>query len=143
MTVRIRRLRLADHGDVVELLRRCGMTPRSRGRDSRPAFARQLRTHRTTYLGAFAGDRLVGVVLGTHDTRKGWINRLAVHPEYRRQGVATRLVRTCERGLRAEGIEMFAALIETGNAASKALFRKLGYATGRLTYARKKLRPGI
>ncbi|MBI4416870.1 MAG: GNAT family N-acetyltransferase [Euryarchaeota archaeon] len=136
-------MRLADHPAVVGLLRAAGMTPRTRGRDGRAAFARQLRSNRTRYLGAFDRTRLVGVVLGTHDTRKGWINRLAVHPGYRRRGVATRLVRECERTLRKAGIEMFAALIEGDNAASEALFRKLGYDTGRLIYARKKLRPDV
>ena len=35
---------------------------------------------------AEAGGELVGVVLGTHDGRKGWINRLAVAPAYQRRG---------------------------------------------------------
>lgn len=90
------------------------------------------------YLGAFEGERLVGTILGTHDTRKGWINRLAVHPAYRRKGLATRLVREAERGLRHRGLRMFAALIEPGNAASEALFHSLGYEVVPIAYVRKK-----
>jgi ribosomal protein S18 acetylase RimI-like enzyme len=33
-----------------------------------------------------------GVVMGTYDGRRGWIFRLAVHPAYRRHGLATELV---------------------------------------------------
>jgi len=95
------------------------------------------------YLGAFDGHRLVGAVLGTHDTRKGWINRLAVHPDYRRRGIARRLVRFAERELRKQGLEMFAALIEPRNAASEAVFRHLGYDVILIRYARRKIHRGV
>ncbi len=143
MAVRIRPLRLRDYDDMIALFRACGMEPKARGRDSRPAIARQLRAHPGLYIGAFDGSRLVGAVLGTHDTRKGWINRLAVHPAYRRRGLARRLVRACERALRAGRIEMFCALIETDNAASEAVFRSLGYEVVDILYARRKLRDDI
>lgn len=141
MSIRIRRLRAADYEAMIELFRVCGLDPRTDGRDSRAAIIRQLRSNRNVYLGAFEGPRLVGTALGTHDTRKGWINRLAVHPDFRRRGLATRLVLECERSLRAKGIEMFAALIEPGRKGSEAVFRGLGYELWELTYARKKLRP--
>jgi len=141
--VRIRPLNLRDHDAVIHLLSACDMHPHTRGRDSPVAFRRQLVAHPTTYLGAFDGDRLVGCVFGTHDARKAWINRLAVDPAYRRQGIASRLIRECERGLRRQGMEMFAALIDLPNRESAALFRRLGYDVGKLWYARKKRRPGV
>ena len=95
--IRIRRLRLSDYDGVIALLAVAKMNPHTRGRESPKAFARQLDAHPSTYLGAFDGDSLVGVVFGTHDSRKGWVNRLAVHPDHRRQGIATRLARECER----------------------------------------------
>lgn len=138
MPVRIRHLRSSDYDDLIGLFEACGLDPRTRGRDSRTSIVRQLRVNRGTYLVALEGPRLVGAVLGTHDSRKGWINRLAVHPDYRRRGVAKRLVRACERALRATGLEMFAALIEPGNDASEAVFRSLGYEILPILYARKK-----
>lgn len=139
----MRRLRLSDYEPMIELFRVTGLNPRVRGRDSREAIARQLRAKQNVYLGAFDGSRLVGTVLGTHDTRKGWINRLAVHPDYRRRGIAVRLVRECERRLRRMGIEMFAALIDPGNQASEAVFRALRYSATSIVYARRKLRKDI
>jgi len=141
--IRLRRLRLADYEAVVELFQLVGMEPRVKGRDSRAAIGSQLRSKANVFLGAFDGKRLVGTVFGTHDTRKGWINRLAVHPVYRRRGVARRLVRAAERGLRARGVRMFAALIEPGNSASEAVFLGLGYKIDTMVYARRKLHPDI
>ncbi len=138
MPLRIRRLQSSDYDGLIALFEACGLDPRTRGRDSRTSILRQLRVNDGTYLVALDGPRLVGAVLGTHDTRKGWINRLAVHPDYRRRGIAKRLVRACESALRAKGLEMFAALIEPGNDASEAVFRSLGYEVLPIRYARKK-----
>lgn len=143
MPFRIRRLRASDYDDLIALFEACGLDPRTRGRDSRTSIVLQLRVNRGSYLGALDGPRLVGAVLGTHDSRKGWINRLAVHPDYRRRGIAKRLVRACERALRAKGLEMFAALIEPGNDASEAVFRSLGYEVLPMLYARKKRHEGV
>ena len=55
------------------------------------------------------------------------VNRLAVLPEYRRQGYAMRLVAEAERVLHAQGMTVIAVLIEPGNDDSLALFGKLGY----------------
>jgi len=143
LAIRIRLLRLSDYDAMIDVIDACGLHPRLRGRDSRKAVAAQLRSRQTVYLGAFDGDRLIGTVFGTHDTRKGWINRLAVLPEYRHRGIARRLVRAAERGLRARGMEIFAALIDSENAASRILFAELGYTTHDILYYRRKLRDEI
>lgn len=139
----MRRLRLSDYDALIELFLVCGLDPRIKGRDGRAAIAAQLRSRCNVYLGAFAGDRLVGTVLGTHDTRKGWINRLAVHPDCRRSGIASRLVRMAERELRKQDIQMFAALIEPGNAESEGVFLSLGYDILPIRYARRKTHRGV
>ena len=142
MTVRIAPLRLQDHEEIVSLWRRSGLTNRVNLRDSRRAFARQLRSNRGLYLGAFDGKRLVGTVLGTHDTRKGWINRLAVDPAYQRKGVGTRLLRASERALARRGMKVISAFITNGNARSMNLFRRSGYeVVSDMTHVRKKLDP--
>ncbi len=143
MRVRIRPLRLSDYDAMIQVFEVCGLHPRTRGRDSRREIGQQLRSNRALYLGAFDGPRLVGTVLGTHDTRKGWINRLAVLPEYRHKGIAVKLVRACERALRQEGMELFAALIEGDNVASQSLFAKLGYETTDIRYYRRKTRDDV
>lgn len=143
MGIRIRPLRLSDYAAMIRLFDVCGLEPRLRERDSRKAIARQLRLNRTLYLGAFDGERLVGTVLGTHDTRKAWINRLAVHPEYRGRGIAGRLVRACEKEFRREGFGIFAALIDGDNVASQRLFAELGYTASDIRYYRKKVRGDV
>jgi ribosomal protein S18 acetylase RimI-like enzyme len=131
ITVRV--LGLDDYSQWMDVWQRAGLhSIRPRGRDSREAFARQLASGTHTMIGLEVGGTLVGVVLATHDGRKGWINRLAVVPEHHHRGYAARLVAEAERVLREQGITVIAALIEPGNDGSLNLFRKLGYleATG-------------
>ena len=131
-----------DYERIVEVWVASGLPVKLQGRESREAFVRQLQSLPGLYLVAMDGERIVGVILGSHDHRKGWINRLAVLPEYRRRGIAADLVLACERALQAEGMEITAALIEEDNATSRLLFEKLGYrADVPAAYYRKLTRP--
>jgi ribosomal protein S18 acetylase RimI-like enzyme len=50
-------------------------------------------------------DTLVGVVLCGHDGRRGYIHHLAVHPNYRREGIGSELVDNCLEVLEGIGIK--------------------------------------
>lgn len=124
----VRQLGLMDYDALICLWRRIGLhSLRPHGRDSRVAIAQQLQSGVQTILGLEDGERLVGAVVATHDSRKGWINRLAVDPAHRRRGYATLLIAAAEQVLHAQGIHVIAALVESDNRSSLALFRQVGY----------------
>lgn len=124
----IRELSLDDYDNLLALWRKAGLhSLKPRGRDSRASVARQLESGVQTILGLEVDGHLVGAVVATHDSRKGWINRLAVAPAYRRRGYGARLIEAAEHTLRGQGMRIIAALIESDNPASLALFRKVGY----------------
>ena len=127
-SLRIRRLGLDDYDALLALWRRAGLhSLKPQGRDSRASLARQLASTVQTILGLEVDGQLVGAVVATHDSRKGWINRLAVDPDHRRRGHAARLIAVAEEALREQGIHVIAALVESDNPASLELFRKAGY----------------
>ncbi len=125
--IEIRALRIEDYDALIALWNVAGLSHRPRGRDSRAHIARELSGGCSIFLVAEEDGRFVGSVLGTHDGRKGWINRLAVHPDYRRRGIGTRLVREVERRLEEMGIEIVTCLIEDWNTSSQEFFAALGY----------------
>lgn len=132
-----------DYDAIVDVWRLSELDVRLDGRERRSSYSSQLRQFPETYLVAVDVDRVIGVVFGTHDHRKGWINRLAVDPACRRRGAAAMLVRACETALRSQGIDIVAALVEPGHEASAALFRSLGYRTDvPATYFRKPFEAG-
>ena len=107
------------------------------GRDSHGVFAAQLIAGQKI-IGLEKGDRLIGTVVVTHDTRKGWINRLAIHPDYRRRGYAAKLIAAAEQELRAASLQIFAVLIEADNNASRELFAREGYKAHDVVYMSKR-----
>ncbi len=124
----IRRLGLDDYDELLALWQRAGLhSLKPQGRDSRAGLTRQLASGVQTILGLEMDGQLVGAVVVTHDSRKGWINRLAVDPDYRRQGHGARLIAAAEEVLAEQDMHVIAALVESDNPASLALFRKAGY----------------
>lgn len=131
-------LDIQHHAEIVDLWQRAGLHIRPEGRDSVEAFAQQMASGVQTPIGLRNGERLVAVALATHDSRKGWINRLAVDPAYRRQGLGLQVIRLCEEHFRTIGIDVWAALIENWNEASLGLFRKAGYLSHDVTYVSRR-----
>lgn len=117
----------ADYDAVLALWQAAELPVRPHGRDSREQFAAQMARATQMALGVWDQDRLIGVILATHDGRKGWLNRLAVHPDYRRRGLGLNLVREAERVLSGQGMQIIAALVEDWNQASLALMQRAGY----------------
>lgn len=124
---RIRRIVIDDYDKLISLWDRSGLPYRPRGRDARERIARELQGPCAVFLAAEVDGGLVGAVLGTHDGRKGWINRLCVAPEHRRKGIGRSLVRAVEERLEEIGIEIVTCLVETWNEESMAFFSSLGY----------------
>ncbi len=138
--VEIRELTLDDYDDVCALWEEVGLPFKPDGRDRREGIAREIAGPCSVFLVAKEDGRLVGVVLGTHDGRKGWINRLAVSPDQQRGGIAAALIDAVEERLSRRGIEIFAGLIEDCNTRSMIVFECLGYTRydGIIYYTKRK-----
>lgn len=135
----IRRLEINDYEEIVRLWIKAKLPFKPKGRDSREAIATQMRANPEFFLGAFEERRLIGAVVVSCDLRKGWINRLAVDPDFRRRGIAKALIAESEKVLRKHGIRIFCVQIEGYNPASERLFKECGYIEHRdITYFSKR-----
>jgi N-acetylglutamate synthase len=131
-----------EYDEILVLWERAGLTVRPEGRDAPDRFARQMADRRQRIVGLRVNAKLIAVVVLTHDGRKGWLNRLAVDPAYRRRGLAGRLVAEAERWfVEDQGLEIWAALIEGENQDSQALFAALDYHRHDVVYVSKRTRP--
>jgi N-acetylglutamate synthase len=142
--IEIRTLGVDDYDAICAVWKASGVHYQLTGRESRQAFARQMSTGLQTVLGAVDCDdaeRLVGVVLVTHDGRKGWINRLGVTPDHQRQGIGKMLVRAAEDLIHEKGLTIVAALVEHENEASLALFKSEGFQVSDTYYLTKRDHP--
>lgn len=78
-----RDLVIDDYDELLSLWEKAGGIYRPNGRDSREKIAEELEKDTAIFLVAETDGSIVGTVFGTHDGRKGWINRLAISPDYR------------------------------------------------------------
>lgn len=123
-----RLLQPSDYDSMIALWETAGLTSlRKNGRDSRESVAAQMHRDPDLVIGAFHGDFLVGISLGSYDGRKGWINRLTVHPNYQRKGIGRALLAKTENALRKRGCRIICALVEDWNQVSLDLFLKENY----------------
>ena len=123
--VELRPFRLADYEAVIRFWAGVGLKP-SRS-DTEARFAYKLERDPELFLLAIREGEIVGTVFASYDGRRGWMNRLAVAPALRGQGLARRLAAEVERRLRHIGCDKINLLIEPDNAAVQGLYEKMGY----------------
>jgi len=132
----IRPLLEKEVSSMLELWRNAALDFRPRGRDTLGNLKAERRKTPDLFWGAFDRGKIVGSVFGTFEgeNRKGWLNRLAVHPDYRRKGIGKALIAACEKALRERGVKIIACLVLEDNEASSRLIEACGYV--RLPYIR-------
>ena len=67
------------------------------------------------------------VAVSCHRDLKGHIMKMAVHPEYRRHGIASQLLKTGLRILRDKGRLEACLIVETTRKSAIALYKKFGF----------------
>jgi ribosomal protein S18 acetylase RimI-like enzyme len=109
--VLIRRVRDNELAAVSKMWNAAGVTPPSVS-DSVEGLTRLVHEPAALLLVATIDEQLVGSVIGAWDGWRGNIYRLAVSLEYRRKGIARRLVAEITRELFAKGATRLSALVE-------------------------------
>lgn len=128
--IKLRPLRIEDYENMIESWNKAGLPIRVKGRESKESIRKELESGGASFIGAFdrsKEEKPIGLVIANYDGRRGWINRIAVLPEYRREGIGSALIRQAEEFLKKKGAKVIAALIDRSNNPSRRLFEKHGY----------------
>lgn len=127
MKTRIQQLTIDDYDSIIRVWRRAGMPYKPRGRDSREMIAAEMSRDYCAHFGLFVEKKMIGVGIANFDGRRGWINRVAIDPDFRGKGLAGLLIEAGESFLRKIGAVVICALIEEMNTPSMDCFVKSGY----------------
>ena len=146
MEYRTRLVRADDYDSLYELWNSTEQSRRALNPvdDSRAGIERYLKLNPNTCFAAVKDDRIIGVILTGHDGRRAIIHHMCVHPDYRRMGIAARLVSLAEDALKKEGIQKVFGLVFKDNDAANAFWEQQGYSLRtNLNYRNKSLNDAI
>ncbi|UUS57931.1 MULTISPECIES: GNAT family acetyltransferase [unclassified Acinetobacter] len=115
----------SDLDDVIALWELCDLT-RPWNNPEIDIF-RKLAQRDQLFLLAIKDDQLIATVMGGYDGHRGWVNYLAVHPHFQRNGVATALIQQLEKRLIALGCPKLQLLIRQDNIDVQNFYEQLGY----------------
>jgi ribosomal-protein-alanine N-acetyltransferase len=93
----------------------------------RKYFLELYRDCRDFFVVAKMGGRIAGYAVACAEKRGAEVASLAVHPDYRRRGVADALMRHMLRELGSAGVRRVELMVRTGNTAGAQLYRGLGF----------------
>lgn len=139
--VTLRHYRAADYPQVKTIWEAAGWGEHSNSTEA--AVTYKLLNSPGPFLVAETDGQVVGTAMVSWDGRWGWVNAVAVPPDYQRRGIARKLMAEVERVLADLGSHQVSLLVNNQNSAAMGLYRSLGYESfDFITYLRKKLAPG-
>ena len=95
---------------------------------SEKSVASELNNPLSLWLVALEGDTVAGYVGSQSVMGESDMMNVAVHPDYRRRGIARALIRALIDGLRERGNHCLTLEVRASNASAIALYEKLGFA---------------
>lgn len=115
-----------DYASVRSLWESCAPGIQISPTDDYEGLRHKLERDPELFLVAVEGDEIVGSVIGGYDGRRGIIYHLAVPSEYRRQGIAKRLMETLEQRLHKLGCYKYYLLVTSKNEEALAFYDAIG-----------------
>ena len=123
----IREMTETDYDQVYQLWLSCVGMGLNDLDDSKEGIARFLQRNPQTCLVAVENQTIIGAILVGSDGRRAYIYHTAVHPNYRRRGIARQLVETVLTVLDDLRIHKVALVVFKRNAEGNKFWEKLGF----------------
>jgi ribosomal protein S18 acetylase RimI-like enzyme len=133
----IRPYQPSDQDAVIDLWHACGLiVPQN---DPVQDIESKVAVQPELFVVGICDGRLVATVMAGYEGHRGWINYLAVHPEYRRQGIGRQIMTAVEEKLRRLGCPKINLQVRETNTAVIAFYRRLGFAVDAVVSMGKRL----
>ena len=123
----IREMTETDYDQVYQLWLSCVGMGLNDLDDSKEGIARFLQRNPQTCLVAVENQTIIGAILVGSDGRRAYIYHTAVHPDYRRRGIARQLVETVLTVLDELKIHKVALVVFKRNTEGNRFWEKLGF----------------
>lgn len=126
MNINITSFEIQSYNEVFALWKQCEGIGLSSA-DSREGIQMYLDRNPGMCFVALLDGKIVGAILAGHDGRRGYIHHLAIHPDYRRKGLARQLVGHSMAVLAAFCIQKCHLFIFTDNLDGIEFWKRIGW----------------
>lgn len=123
----IRKMTVSDYSSVYELWLSCTGMGLNSVDDSESGVSRFLERNPDTCFVFETEGKVAGVIMAGNDGRRGYIYHTAVHPDHRKQGIGSALVKTVLEALNKLGISKVALVVFERNKAGNSFWEKQGF----------------
>ena len=90
-------------------------------------IARKLQVQPELFLVGILDINLIATVMGGYDGHRGWVNFLAVHPDFRENGYGQKIMNSVESALREMGCPKINLQIRREDDKVASFYQKLGF----------------
>ena len=114
-----------DEEAVIDLWQRCNLVVAHN--NPQDDIARKGKVDPDLFLVGLRKGQVVATCMAGYEGHRGWMNYLAVSPQYRRDGIATKMMKTAEEKLLARGCPKINLQIRETNIEVIRFYQSLGY----------------
>ncbi len=133
----IRPFQTEDEDALVALWKMCELTVP--WNNPHKDIARKLQVQPELFLVGILDSNLIATVMGGYDGHRGWINFLAVHPDFRENGYGQEIMNSVETKIREMGCPKINLQIPTGNDKIASFYQNLGFTNDHVVSMGKRL----
>ena len=114
-----------DRNDVIKLWSECGLVvPQN---NPQLDIERKLKVNPEWFLVGELKGKIIGTCMAGYEGHRGWINYLAVSPQYRRRGFAAKLMQEAEKILQNAGCPKINLQVRTSNRDVIEFYKSIGF----------------
>ena len=121
----IKKFSMRYYTEVIEIWRTSGISVGSS--DEKEEIKRVFRKNPNLFLIGLIDRKVIGVVIGAFDGRRGYVHHLAVSPEFQNKGYGKQLMEELHKRFRNLNVQKVHLFIEKYNADVINFYKKLGW----------------
>ena len=125
--MQIRKMTIDDYDDIYSLWTSCAGMGLNSLDDTKSGISKFIECNPETCFVATVDEKLVGAIMVGADGRRGYVYHTAVHPDYRRQGIAKAMVDAALSAVERLGIGKVALVVFGNNKDGNEFWKGLGF----------------
>ena len=114
-----------DRTEVIAFWKRCGLSAPQN--DPNKDIDRKLKVNPELFLVGKIKEKIVATVMGGYEGHRGWVNYLAVDPDYRRVGLGQKIMAEIEGKLRLTGCPKINLQVRETNTSVIRFYEAIGF----------------